>query len=92
MCFPRVGIQRHDDRAPTPDDTKAKAERYAGAGMDSEGDPRVHAVMNLVLSFVFSLIVVQGLAFVDLATFSWRNVALATVFLFLVTWVVVLRK
>ncbi|PSQ58710.1 MAG: hypothetical protein BRD23_06175 [Halobacteriales archaeon SW_9_67_25] len=60
--------------------------------MNSEGDPRVHAVMNLVLSFAFSAIVVRGLAFVDLAAFSWRNVALATAFLFLVTWVVVLRR
>ncbi len=60
--------------------------------MQSEGDPRVHAVMNLVLSFVFSTLVAWGLDFVDLAVFSWRNVALATAFLFLVTWVVVLRR
>lgn len=60
--------------------------------MQTEGDPRVHAVMNLLLSFVFSTLVVWGLNFIDLAAFSWRNVALATVFLFLVTWVVVLRQ
>jgi hypothetical protein len=60
--------------------------------MESEGDPRVHAVMNLVLSFLFSGIVVRGLAFVGLAEFSWTNVGLATAFLFLVTWVVVLRR
>ena len=60
--------------------------------MNSEGDPRVHAVMNLVLSFLFSGIVVQGLTFVGRAEFSWTNVGLATAFLFLVTWVVVLRQ
>lgn len=60
--------------------------------MESEGDPRVHAVLNLFLSFVFSAVVVRGLAFVDLAEFAWTNVATATVFLFLVTWVVVLRR
>lgn len=60
--------------------------------MESEGDLRVHVVMNLVLSFLFSGVVVQGLAFVDLAEFSWTNVGLATALLFLVTWVVVLRR
>lgn len=72
--------------------TKDKSRAHGMTSMQSEGDPRVHAVMNLVLSFVFSTLVVWGLEFIDLATFSWRNVALATAFLFLVTWVVVLRQ
>lgn len=72
--------------------TKDKPQGHGVTRMDSEGDPRVHAVMNLVLSFVFSTLVVWGLEFIDLAAFSWRNVALATAFLFLVTWAVVLRQ
>jgi hypothetical protein len=60
--------------------------------MESEGDPRVLAVLNLLLSFAFSAAVVQGLAFVGLAEFSWTNVGLATAFLFVLTWVVVLRN
>ncbi len=71
---------------------KSKTAGYGAQCMESEGDPRVHAVMNLVFSFLFSGIVVQGLAFVGVAGFSWRNVGLATAFLFLVTWVVVLRR
>lgn len=60
--------------------------------MESQGDYRVQAVMNLVLSFVFSALVVRGLAFVGLTNFEWTNVGLATAFLFVVTWVVVLRR
>jgi hypothetical protein len=72
--------------------TTAKTQGYGVTRMQGEGDPRVHAIMNVILSFVFSTLVVWGLDFIDIATFSWRNVALATVFLFLVTWVVVLRQ
>lgn len=61
-------------------------------GMESQGDPRVLSVLNLLLSFVFSLVVVWGLSFIDLAAFSWTNVGLATLALFLITWVVVLRR
>jgi hypothetical protein len=59
--------------------------------MASEGDPRVLAVLNALLSFVFSLAVVWGLAFVGVGAFTWPNVGLATLALFLITWVVVLR-
>lgn len=59
--------------------------------MASEGDPRVLAVLNLVLSLVFSYVVVWGLAFVSSVQFSWRTVLLATATLFALTWVVVLR-
>jgi len=65
---------------------------YGAKDMDSEGDPRVHAVMNFIFSFLFSGLVVQGLDFVGVAEFSWTNVGLATAFLFVITWVVVLRR
>lgn len=59
--------------------------------MASKGDPRVLFALNAVLSGLFSLVVVAGLAFVGLVTFSWMRVVLATTFLMLVTWVVVLQ-
>lgn len=57
----------------------------------SDGDPRVLFALNLLLSFVFSYAVVWGLSFIELATFSWQNVGVATVALMLLTWVAVLR-
>lgn len=59
--------------------------------MTSQGDPRVLLVMNLVLSGLFSLLVVSGLSFVGLVEFSWRTVVFATATLMIVTWVVVLQ-
>jgi len=49
-------------------------------------------VLNALLSFVFSTLIVWGLDFVGLGEFSWTTVGLATLVLFLVTWVVVLRR
>lgn len=59
--------------------------------MESEGDIRVLLVMDLVLSFVFSYAVVRILDLADISTFTWPNVAAATVFLAAVTYVAVLR-
>lgn len=60
--------------------------------MASEGDIRVLLVLDLVLSFVFSWLVLSGLAFVDLTSFTWSKVGLATAALFLITYLAVLRK
>lgn len=57
----------------------------------SEGDPRVLFVLNLVLSFLFSYVVVWGLSFLQVTAFSWQNVGVATAALMLLTWVSVLR-
>lgn len=59
--------------------------------MASQGDPRVLFVLNLVLSAAFSTVVVWGLAFVGVGSFTPTNVALATVALMLLTWLLVLR-
>lgn len=59
--------------------------------MESEGDIRVLLVMDLVLSFVFSYLVVRVLDLAGISTFSWTNVAAATVFLAVVTYLAVLR-
>lgn len=59
--------------------------------MASEGDPRVLFVMNLVLSFLFSVVTVTALSFVGVSEFSWQNVGLATLFLMVVTYIAVLR-
>lgn len=57
----------------------------------SEGDPRVLLVLNVVLSFVFSYIVVWGLDFVGAAEFSLVNLALGTLVLVLVTHLTIMR-
>lgn len=57
----------------------------------SDGDPRVLFVLNLVFSFVFSYAVVWGLGFIGVGTFTWRNVAFATLALMLLTYLAVLR-
>lgn len=59
--------------------------------MASQGDPRVLVVLNLVLSGVFSTVVVFGLSLVGLLEFTWAAVALATAVLVALTWLVVLR-
>lgn len=53
------------------------------------GDPRVHAVMNLVLSLVFASLIVTGLAFVGLLEYSWTAVAILAAILMVLTYVVV---
>ncbi|MFB6135085.1 MAG: hypothetical protein ABEJ55_08865 [Halanaeroarchaeum sp.] len=57
----------------------------------SQGDPRVLFVMNLVLSFVFSYVVIWALSLVDALAFSWRTVGFATLGLMILTHVLVLR-
>lgn len=57
--------------------------------MASEGDPRVLFAMNVVLSALFSTVVVYGLSVVRVQEFTWTNVAAATAVLALLTWVVV---
>ena len=59
--------------------------------MASQGDIRVLLVLDLVLSFVFTLLVFSGLAFVDLVAVSWPRVAVATGALALITYLAVLR-
>ena len=59
--------------------------------MASQGDPRVLFVMNLVLSALFSTVVVWGLDLVGMAEFTWRTVGMATLGLMLLTWLVVMR-
>ncbi|SFH00435.1 hypothetical protein SAMN04488063_3553 [Halopelagius inordinatus] len=55
---------------------------------DSQGDPRVLFVMNLVLSTLFASIVVWGVSYVDIADFTVINVASLAVVLMAVTYVV----
>ncbi|MFC7249042.1 hypothetical protein ACFQJ5_04215 [Halomicroarcula sp. GCM10025324] len=59
--------------------------------MASDGDIRVLLVLDLVLSAVFSTVVLWGLSFVGLASLTLRSVAIATLFLAVLTYLVVLR-
>jgi hypothetical protein len=59
--------------------------------MASEGDIRVLLVLDLLLSAAFATVVLWGLSFVDLATFTLESVAVATLALATLTYLVVLR-
>lgn len=59
--------------------------------MESEGDIRVLAVLDLLLSFAFSVVVVWGLDFIGAGSFTWLNVGLATLALATLTYLTVLR-
>lgn len=56
---------------------------------NSQGDPRVLFAMNLLLSAAFATGVVWGLSFLGVVAFGWVTVALLTVLLMLVTYIVV---
>jgi hypothetical protein len=55
---------------------------------ESQGDPRVLLVMNLVLSSLFAWVVVWGLSFIDVLAFSWLRVAGLAFLLVVVTYAV----
>ncbi|SFS11972.1 hypothetical protein SAMN05216559_3985 [Halomicrobium zhouii] len=59
--------------------------------MAAEGDLRVLLVLDLALSFFFSVMVVTLLDFAGINEFSWPTVAVSTLFLAVVTYAVVLR-
>lgn len=56
--------------------------------MDSQGDPRVHLVMNAVLSLLFATVVLWGLDFLKIASFTIVNVLTATIVLISITYIV----
>jgi len=56
--------------------------------MASQGDPRVLFVMNLVLSSLFAVGIVWGLAFLDIMALTVWNVASLAVVLMAMTYVV----
>lgn len=57
----------------------------------SEGDPRVLLLLNALLSLLFGYSLVFGLSFIGLWAFNVVNVLTATIMLFALTYVVVLR-
>jgi hypothetical protein len=58
--------------------------------MESEGDPRVHFVMNLVLSATFAYIVLWGLDFLETLQFTLLRLGLLTAIVMGLTQVLVL--
>jgi len=56
------------------------------------GDIRVLLVLDLVLSLLFSVGAVYALDLAGIGEYTWGNVALATLFLAVVTYVAVLRE
>jgi len=56
------------------------------------GDIRVLLVLDLLLSLLFSVGAVYALDIAGIGEYTWRNVALATLFLTVVTYVAVLRE
>lgn len=59
--------------------------------MASDGDIRVLLVLDLLLSAVFATVVVWGLDFIGLYALTPTNVAIGTVIIAVLTYVVVLR-
>lgn len=59
--------------------------------MESEGDIRVLLVIDLVLSFFFSYMVVWVMDLANINEFTWGTVFLSTVVLAGITYIVVLR-
>ena len=59
--------------------------------MSQSGDPRVLLILNVVLSLIFASVLVWGLDFIDVVTFTWTNVGLLTVILVILTHLVVMR-
>ncbi|WP_224333413.1 hypothetical protein [Haloprofundus halobius] len=57
--------------------------------MQSQGDPRVLFVMNLVLSLAFASVVLYGLDFAGIASFTWQRLVGATAALMVLTYLVV---
>lgn len=55
---------------------------------NSQGDPRVLFVMNLVLSALFASVVVWGLDYVGIFAFSPERVAVAAALLMVLTYFV----
>ncbi|QLH77002.1 hypothetical protein HZS55_06705 [Halosimplex rubrum] len=56
------------------------------------GDIRVLLALDLLLSSLFSVGAVYALDLAGIGEYTWENVALATVFLAVVTYVAVLRE
>jgi len=59
--------------------------------MASDGDIRVLLALDLLLSLAFSTIVIWGLSFFDLATFTLENVVTTALLLAALTYLLVLR-
>ncbi|MXR42870.1 hypothetical protein GRX01_16170 [Halobaculum sp. WSA2] len=59
--------------------------------MANDGDPRVLLAMNIVLSSLFSTVVVWGLSYLDLAALTLENVAGLALVIFAATYLIVLR-
>jgi|GEM_PF-1700291 len=56
------------------------------------GDIRVLLVLDLLCSLLFSVGAVYALDLAGIGEYTWENVALATLFLAVVTYVAVLRE
>ncbi|UTF54997.1 hypothetical protein [Natronosalvus rutilus] len=68
--------------------TDSDADGFDEAASSSRGDPRVLLAMNAVLSTLFAMTVVWGLAFAGILEFTLVNVATAIILLFTVTYAV----
>ena len=68
----------------------AEPEEEEESPFDSKGDPRVHFVMNLILSSIFAYIVLWGLDLIGALEFSTLRLVLATIILMGLTQVLVL--
>jgi hypothetical protein len=61
-------------------------------GVASDGDIRVLLVLDLLLSLAFASVVLWGLDFIGEAEFTTRNLAIGTLVVAVLTYLVVLRQ
>ncbi|AKH96863.1 hypothetical protein [Halanaeroarchaeum sulfurireducens] len=58
----------------------------------TSGDIRVLLVLDIILSAIYATIVVWGLELVDMAAFTLENVAIGTVIIATLTYILILRQ
>lgn len=64
----------------------------SGPSVSSDGDIRVLLVLDLLLSLVFAGVVLWGLDFIGEAAFTARNLAIGTLGIAVLTYLIVLRE
>lgn len=57
----------------------------------ASGDIRVLLVLDLILSAIYAAIIVWGLDYLDMAAYTFENVAIATAIVATLTYILVLR-
>lgn len=58
----------------------------------ASGDIRVLIVLDVIMSAIYAMIIVWGLDYLDMATYNFENVAIATAIVAVLTYILVLQE